>query len=103
MTYHLCIDKTLQGQPYANRQGFPKISSSHPERVARATQIRPGRRWRSTKSRDRFASRCRTNQRVFAVWLAVSSGKKATAIVPKGSELFLVDSSGWVEFLEDGP
>ena len=42
MTYHLCIDKTLQGQPYANRQGFPEISSSHPERVARATQTPPG-------------------------------------------------------------
>jgi toxin FitB len=23
--------------------------------------------------------------------------------VPKGSELFLVDSSGWIEFLSDGP
>jgi predicted nucleic acid-binding protein len=23
--------------------------------------------------------------------------------VPKGSELFLVDSSGWIEFLRDGP
>jgi hypothetical protein len=23
--------------------------------------------------------------------------------MPKGSELFLVDSSGWVEFLGDGP
>ena len=31
------------------------------------------------------------------------SGKKATAIMPKGSELFLVDSSGWIEFLGDGP
>jgi predicted nucleic acid-binding protein len=30
-------------------------------------------------------------------------GKKATAIMPKGSELFLVDSSGWIEFLGDGP
>ena len=26
-----------------------------------------------------------------------------TAIVPKGSDLFLVDSSGWIEFLGDGP
>jgi hypothetical protein len=23
--------------------------------------------------------------------------------MPKGSELFLVDSSGWIEFLGDGP
>jgi predicted nucleic acid-binding protein len=28
---------------------------------------------------------------------------KATAIMPKGSEFFLVDSSGWIEFLGDGP
>ena len=31
------------------------------------------------------------------------SGKKATATVTKGSEFVLVDSSGWVEFLGDGP
>jgi len=31
------------------------------------------------------------------------SGKKATATVTKGSELVLVDSSGWIEFLADGP
>ncbi len=36
-------------------------------------------------------------------WREVSGGKKATAIMPKGSELFLVDSSGWIEFLGDGP
>jgi predicted nucleic acid-binding protein len=36
-------------------------------------------------------------------WLAACSGKKATATVTKGSELTLVDSSGWVEFLGDGP
>jgi predicted nucleic acid-binding protein len=34
---------------------------------------------------------------------AGSSGKKATATMPKGSDLFLVDSSGWIEFLGDGP
>lgn len=34
---------------------------------------------------------------------ADSGGKKATATVPKDSELFLVDSSGWIEFLGDGP
>ena len=28
---------------------------------------------------------------------------KAIGTVPKGSELFLVDSSGWIEFLGDGP
>ena len=31
------------------------------------------------------------------------SGKKATATVSRGSEFVLVDSSGWVEFLGDGP
>jgi predicted nucleic acid-binding protein len=36
-------------------------------------------------------------------WREAYSGKKATAIMPKGSELFLVDSSGWIEFLGDGP
>jgi predicted nucleic acid-binding protein len=36
-------------------------------------------------------------------WLVASSGKKATATVAKGSDLVLVDSSGWVEFLGDGP
>src|SRR5258708_12270971 len=51
----------------------------------------------------RFAWRFRGNQRVFAAWRVVSNGKKATAIMPKGSELFLVDSSGWIEFLGDGP
>ncbi len=35
-------------------------------------------------------------------WREASGGKKATAIMPKGSELFLVDSSGWIEFLGDG-
>jgi len=32
-----------------------------------------------------------------------SGGKKAIATMTKGSELFLVDSSGWVEFMGDGP
>jgi predicted nucleic acid-binding protein len=36
-------------------------------------------------------------------WLGVCCGRKATAIMPKGSDLFLVDSSGWIEFLGDGP
>ncbi|MGH9681684.1 MAG: type II toxin-antitoxin system VapC family toxin [Candidatus Acidiferrales bacterium] len=36
-------------------------------------------------------------------WYAGSNGVKATAIMPKGSELILVDSSGWIEFLGDGP
>jgi predicted nucleic acid-binding protein len=36
-------------------------------------------------------------------WRAASSGKKATVTMTKGSELFLVDSSGWVEFMGDGP
>jgi hypothetical protein len=81
----------------------PKFQVVIPKELSERLKLRPGRTWRSTKSRDRFASRFRTDQRVFAGWLAVSSGKKATAIVPKGSELFLVDSSGWIEFLEDGP
>lgn len=36
-------------------------------------------------------------------WRAASSGKTATVTMTKGSELFLVDSSGWVEFIGDGP
>jgi len=36
-------------------------------------------------------------------WRAACGGKKATATMTKGSELFLVDSSGWVEFIGDGP
>jgi predicted nucleic acid-binding protein len=36
-------------------------------------------------------------------WLEGCDGKKTTATVTKGSELILVDSSGWVEFLGDGP
>lgn len=36
-------------------------------------------------------------------WRAASSGKKAIAIMTKGFEFVLVDSSGWVEFLGDGP
>src|SRR5258708_29728081 len=51
----------------------------------------------------RFGWRFRGNQRVFAAWRVVSNGKKATVIMPKGSELFLVDCSGWIEFLGDGP
>ncbi len=34
---------------------------------------------------------------------AACSGQKATGIVAKDSELFLVDSSGWIEFLGEGP
>src|SRR5467141_517116 len=51
----------------------------------------------------RYASNTRTSPRVSADWRAASGGRKATATMTKGSELFLVDSSGWVEFMGDGP
>src|SRR5882762_5459879 len=51
----------------------------------------------------RFVSSIRTSPRVSADWRAASSGKKATATMTKASDLFLVDSSGWVEFIGDGP
>lgn len=31
------------------------------------------------------------------------AGKKRTVITPTDTELFLVDSSGWIEYLGDGP
>src|SRR6266478_8382248 len=51
----------------------------------------------------RYASNIRTSPRVSADWRAASSGKKAIGIMTKASDLFLVDSSGWVEFIGDGP
>ena len=45
----------------------------------------------------------RVNPRICGDWSEVLSGRKATATMAKGSELFLVDSSGWIEFLGNGP
>src|SRR5467141_1111326 len=52
---------------------------------------------------DRYVSSIRTSPRVSADWRVASGGKKTTGIMTKASDLFLVDSSGWVEFMRDGP
>src|SRR6266566_822743 len=52
---------------------------------------------------DRYVSSIRASPKASGDWYAASNGKRATATMTKDSELFLVDSSGWVEFMGDGP